>query len=101
MPILRQGSTEGAVSTASGSNGAKEGHWSAEKSYKIPGGSVDSVQESSAHSGPGWHTQATKKTTTMRQEFSGSEVKPSSGQCTSWVVMLLSGTEAMSTGCQY
>lgn len=79
MPILRSGSTNGTVSTVTESDGAKDGCYTTENSYKIPGGTVDSVQESSAHSGPGWHTQATKKTTTMHQEFTGADVKPSSG----------------------
>lgn len=74
MPMLRQqNAAESSVVKSSDMNGSKDGHWISENTYDIPGGRVDSVQETSVQSGPGWHTQASKKTTAMNQEFSAAK----------------------------
>jgi len=54
--------------TVAAENDTKEGHWVSENSYDIPGGKVNSVKETSVHSGHGWHTQASKQTTVIKQE---------------------------------
>lgn len=83
MPMLRQQNGGGSVVKSSDLNGSKDGHWISENTYDIPGGKVDSVQESSVQSGPGWHTQASKKTTTMNQEFAAAAGSSSKGSSSS------------------
>lgn len=82
MPMLRQQNGGGNMTVANPTemSGVREGHFLSEDTYDIPGGKVDSKQETSVQSGPGWHSQAVKKTTVMNQEFSGANVKPSSSE---------------------
>ena len=92
MPMLRTqqaNSPGGAVARTSDMNGTKEGHWCSENSYDIPGGKVDTKQESSVQSGQGWHTQATKQTSVMQQEFSGADIKPNQGKETTLLSIFL------------
>lgn len=60
-------------------NGSKDGHWVNENTYDIPGGKVDTRDESTVQSGQGWHTQASKQTSVMQQEFAGADVVPNKG----------------------
>lgn len=78
MPILRS-QNGSALANTSDINGTKEGHWFSENTYDVPGGKVDAVQETSIHSGQGWHTQATKQTSVMKQEFAGADIQPNAG----------------------
>lgn len=81
LPILREQNGAGTkVARPEDVNGNKQGHFFSENSYDIPGGKVDTIQESSVQSGQGFHTQATKQTSVMKQEFAGSDMKPSSGK---------------------
>ena len=92
MPMLRTqqaNSPGGAVARTSDMNGTKEGHWCSENSYDIPGGKVDTKQESSVQNGQGWHTQATKQTSVMQQEFSGADIKPNQGKETTLLSIFL------------
>lgn len=76
MPILRT-QNGSAASPSSAVNG--DGHWISEDTYDIPGGKVDTIKESSVKSGQGWHSHATKQTSIIKQELSGSDLKPPSG----------------------